>query len=184
MAPAPSLMTVDDYFTKTPETVKPMELARGALRVSEAPTPRHQSAVLQLLLALDAHVRERSLGRMWVAPLDVVLSEDQALIVQPDLFFVSNDRAHIVTDRVRGAPDLMIEVLSPYPRIGRTEEHVRWFAECAVRECWLVQRDHRSITVIRFANRRESTRRVFARTQPIESAVLPEFESSLDDILE
>jgi Uma2 family endonuclease len=184
MAPAPSLMTVDDYFTKTPETVKPMELARGALRVSDAPTPRHQSAVLQLLLALDAHVRAGDLGRMWVAPLDVVLSARQALIVQPDLFFVSKERAHIVTDRVRGAPDLIIEVLSPHPRIGRTEEHVQWFAECAVRECWLVHQDLRSVTVIQFADGGESSRRVFARTQRIESTVLPGFTSSLDDILE
>lgn len=184
MAPAPSLMTVDDYFTKTPETVKPMELAHGALRVAESPTPRHQSAVLQLLLALDAHVRARDLGRMWVAPLDVVLSERQALVVQPDLFFISNDRAWIVADRVRGAPDLMIEVLSPHPRIGRTEEHVQWFAECHVRECWLVHQDHRSATVIQFADGRERGRRTFTRAQRIESTVLPEFLSSLDDILD
>src|ERR1700704_3498954 len=85
MAPAPALMTADEYF-KTPETVKPMELIYGAVRVAESPTPRHQSAVVHFLLALSAHVRERQLGEMWVAPLDVVLHEQKALIVQPDLF--------------------------------------------------------------------------------------------------
>ena len=83
-------MTVDDYFNKTPETVKPAELAYGILRAAESPTARHQSAVLQFLLTLDAYVRARDIGRMWVAPLDVVLDHEHALIVQPDLFFVSN----------------------------------------------------------------------------------------------
>ena len=160
MAPAPPLMTVDDYFTKTPETVKPMELILGVLRVAESPSPAHQSAVLQLVLALTAHVRERNLGKVWVSPLDVVLNEEQALIVQPDLFFVSNEREYIVRDRVRGAPDLVVEILSPHPRIGKAEERVQWFAEYGARECWLVHQDHRSVAVIRFDDRRVADRRV------------------------
>lgn len=72
---APKLMT-DDY-SSTPETVKPMELVFGALRVAESPTPPHQSAVASLFMALDRHVRERRLGRLWIAPLDVVLDERQ-----------------------------------------------------------------------------------------------------------
>ena len=184
MTPAPSLMTVDDYFTKTPESVTPIELVYGVLRAAESPTPRHQSAVMQLLLALNTHVSEQELGRMWVAPLDVVLDAERALIVQPDLFFVSNYRSFIVTDRVRGAPDLVIEVLSPHPRIGETEERVRWFMRYAVRECWLVHQDQRSVTVIQHAEGRVPGRRVFTRTERIESAVLPDFALSLDDILD
>ncbi len=180
---APKLMTVDDYFS-TPETVKPMELVFGALRVAESPTPRHQSAVASLFLALDRHVRERRSGRLWIAPLDVVLDERQALIVQPDLMFISNERAWIVRDRVRGAPDLVIEVLSPNPRIGQTDERVRWFAEYSVRECWLVHQDRREITVVEFADRGVSGRRVFRTGDPIESRVLPEFQQTLDDLLE
>lgn len=182
MAPATPLMTVDEYF-KTPVTAKPMELAYGALRVAESPTPRHQSAVLQLLLALDAHVRARHLGRMWVAPLDVVLDKERALIVQPDLFFISASRSWVVRDRVWGAPDLVIEVLSPEPRIGRTEERVQWFAEYGTRECWLVHQDRVSVAVITFEHRRIAARTTHTRREPIVSTVLPEFGSSLDDLL-
>jgi len=183
VSPAPPLMTVDEYFTETPETVKPMELIFGTLRVAESPTPRHQMAVADLFRALDSHVRARQLGQVWVAPLDVVLDEEQALIVQPDLFFISNDRAWIVRDRVRGAPDLAIEVLSPHPRIGTTTERIDWFARYGIRECWLVHQDTVSIEVLRFADGRVASRRRFTRRQPVVSAVLPEFGSSLDGML-
>src|SRR6185503_1260256 len=76
---APRLMSVDDYF-KTPETLNPMELVYGAVRVADSPQPRHQAAVVQLFRALDAHVRAHDLGEMWLAPLDVVLNEKRALI--------------------------------------------------------------------------------------------------------
>lgn len=179
---APRLMTVDEYF-KTPETVKPMELAFGVLRVADSPTPRHQSAVAELFLALDAHVRARRLGKMWLAPLDVVLDDRKALIVQPDLMFVSNEREWIVRDRVRGAPDLVIEVLSPNPRIGRTDERVGWFAEYGVRECWLVHQNQKQVAVIEYADRRIGQRRLFGARDPIASTVLPEFAENLEDIL-
>ena len=184
MVPAPRLMSVEDYFTKTPYTLKPTELIHGVVRIADTPGPRHQSAVAELFCALDAHVRTRALGRMWLSPLDVVLSELHALIVQPDLFFVSKARQAIVTDRVRGAPDLVIEVLSPDPRIGRAGERVQWFAENGVRECWLVHQDTRSVTVIEYRDCREARRSMFTRREPIRSAVLPEFRPSLDEILE
>lgn len=127
---------------------------------------------------------------MWVAPLDVVLDYRRALIVQPDLFFVSNERANIVRDHVHGAPDLVIEVLSPFPRIGRTDERVRWFMQYGVRECWLVHQDQRSVKVIQAtepsygAEPGIARQRDFTRAARIESSVLPDLALSLDDILD
>jgi len=175
-------MTVEEYF-RTPETLQPTELVFGILRVADAPTPRHQSAVAGLFRALDAHVRERKLGEVWLSPLDIVLDEQKALIVQPDLFFVSNEREWIVADRVRGAPDLVVEVLSPNPRIGKTEERIGWFAEYGVRECWLLHQDRRDLTVIGFADRTVAGRTVFRGSEAIRSAVLPQFSQTLDAIL-
>src|SRR5262245_49197681 len=179
---APTLMTVDEYL-RTPETVLPAELRFGILRVAESPTPRHQSAVARLFRALDAHVSARDIGEVWLAPLDVILDQERALIVQPDLMFISNEKAWIVADRVRGAPDLMVEVLSPNPRIGKTEERVEWFAQYGVRECWLVHLDRRAVTVITYANRRIATRALFGRRHAISSSVFPDFTESFDDII-
>ena len=111
-------MTTDEYFA-TPETVLPAELAYGVLRVADSPVVRHQRVVRDLTIALTAFARDRQLGEVLPAPMDVVLDRDAALVVQPDILFVSHDRDHIVTDRVHGAPDLVVEVLSPHPRIGR-----------------------------------------------------------------
>ena len=183
MAPAPGLMTVDDYFSNTPRRLSPAELIYGAIRLADAPLPRHQSAVACLFRALDRHVREHALGRMWLAPLDVVLSERDGLIVQPDLFFVSNKRDWIVRDRVRGAPDLVVEVLSPHPRIGKTRERVGWFRDYGVRECWLVHQDTASLTVIAYEDRTIARTSSFKRRETIVSTALPDFVTTLDQIL-
>ena len=183
MTPTQPLMTVEDYFTKTPYTLRPVELIHGVLRAADSPSSRHQSAVFQLALALHAHVEERKLGRVWVSPLDVVLSERDALILQPDLFFVSNEREWIVGERVRGAPDLTIEVLSPRPRIGQVDERVEWFSEYGVRECWLVHQDDRTITVVDCETGADA-RTTFARNEAVVSRILPDWRLSLDEILD
>lgn len=181
MTPAPPLMTVDEYL-HTPESVLPAELAFGVLHVADAPSPRHQSAVARLFRALDDHVRAEAAGEVWLAPLDVVLDVGNALVVQPDLMFISNERSSIVQDRIYGAPDLVIEILSPSARVGRLAEHLTWFARYGVRECWLVHLDRDEVTVVDTTGRR-APRRVFAGRQPIASQVLTHFDRSLQDML-
>ncbi len=179
---APTLMTTNEYF-RTPETVLPAELAFGIMHAADAPTPRHQSAVLDLTLALERHVREHGLGRVWISPIDVVLDAARALIVQPDLMFISKAREAIVADRVRGAPDLVIEVLSPNPRIGKTDEHILWFAEYGVRECWLVNQVREDVTVLTFDEGLVRRQWVHAAGEPIRSDVLPDWSMALSDVL-
>lgn len=182
MSPAPR-MTLDEYL-RTPETVLPQELVHGVLRVADAPTPRHQTIAADFYVALRAHVRQRRLGRLWLAPVDVILDRTHALIVQPDLIFVSNARLRLVTDRVWGPPDLVLEVLSPHPRIGTLDERLGWFARYGVRECWLAGQPEREIEVVSFAGGRIDRRVTFAARVPIRSNVLPDFAESFESIVE
>ena len=175
-------MTTREYLA-TPETVLPQELAYGVWQVADAPTAWHQELVAQLFLCLHEHVRSRALGRVWLAPLDVILDHDRALIVQPDLLFISEQRSHIVSDRVYGAPELVIEVLSPRPRIGDSEKRLGWFAEYGVRECWLVHQVEKWIEVIQFGDGAIARRDRFDTKSPISSGVLPEFRASFTDIV-
>ncbi len=182
MCPAPR-MTVDQYLL-TPETVLPQELIYGALRCAEAPTPRHQTALLDFAVALRTHVRERRLGKIWIAAIDVILDREQALVVQPDLIFISKERLHIVTDRVWGAPDMVLEVLSPHPRIGRLNERLGWFAQYGVRECWLLHQLDRRLDVLAFSRDGVASRESFDDEMPVRSAVLPDFDRTLASIFE
>ena len=175
-------MTLQEYFA-TPETVLPQELIYGVMRVAESPTPTHQEAVGALYIALHEHVHKRGLGKVWLSPLDVILDAERALVLQPDLFVILHGGRAAVLDRVRGAPDLVIEVLSPHPRIGTVEERVAWFRQYGVRECWLVGQLDRRIRVIQFEAREAVSLREFGLDERIESTVLPEFRQTLMEIL-
>lgn len=179
--PAPQLTTTD-YFGM-PETLLPQELVWGVVRDAPAPAPRHQSAVLRFVLALAPHLDETDGGQVFVSPIDVVLDAERHLVVQPDLIVVTPNRLHIVTDRVRGAPDLVIEVLSPYPRIGRLDERIEWFARYGVRECWLLHQPKRSLEILTFGQGRILTREWIGTDTPIRSTVLPGFGLSPAEIL-
>ena len=176
------IMTLQEYFS-TPETVLPQELIYGTMRVADSPTPVHQEAVGRLFLALREHVSRRGLGTVWLAPLDVILDAERALVVQPDLFAILRGGAAIVADKVRGAPDLVIEVLSPQPRIGEVTERVTWFRDHGVRECWLVDQIDRRIDVLQFEAGQLRSEQAFGPDDPIESRVLPEFRGSLVSII-
>jgi Uma2 family endonuclease len=169
-------------YLDTPETAGPEELIYGAYRAAESPSATHQEIVGKLFHFLYAHVSERRLGSVWIAPLDVILDADAPLVVQPDLFVIRSGGAAIVDRKVHGAPDLVVEVLSPRPRIGSIEERVGWFGGHGVRECWLVHQIERTVEVLQFT-RGSRSRRVFDRADRILSIVLPDFDRTLESIL-
>ena len=169
------LMTTVEYF-KTPETVVPQELIFGELRVADSPSVSHQRVVRELVMGLAPFVRERRLGELLFAPMDVVLDFERGLVVQPDLLFVSSERSHLVSDRVYGVPDLVIEVLSPKPRIGRLSERLEWFAQYGVRECWLARLPEKQISVLSMTAEGVVAETTFSRANRIDSGILPGLE--------
>jgi len=123
-------------------------------------------------MGLARHVRAGKLGEILVAPVDVVLDADADLVVQPDLLFVGAARASLVGDRIFGAPDMVVEVLSPYPRIGHLEEKIGWYARYGVKECWLASLAQKEIAVLALADGAVASRALFARGQAITSELL------------
>ena len=185
-------MSTDEYC-RTPETTKPQELVWGMVREAAAPTPRHQQAVGDFFFHLRLHLAgadggdesgpARRLGRVWMAPIDVVLDPMAALVVQPDVVVMLNDRLHLVTDRIWGAPDLVVEVMSPRPRIGSLDERLAWFGQYGVRECWLVEQMDHECEIVTFGERGIASQRTFGPRQPLGSAVLPQFTMTTTAIL-
>jgi Uma2 family endonuclease len=140
-------MTVTDYLS-TAETNRRRELAYGVLREPAAPTFHHQIIVGRVYDHLNRHVRRRNAGVVVMSPVDVVLDRDRALIVQPDVVFVRAERVGICKDRIWGAPDLVVEVLSTGNRRHDRTVKLEWCQSCGVPECWLVDTIAWSITVV------------------------------------
>ena len=181
MTPAPRLTSAE--YLRTPETLRPTELVYGALRVAEAPTVRHQQAVGAFYFALTKHLRERRLGTVLLSPLDVILDYQRALILQPDLVFVSHARRSIVGDRVNGPPDMVLEVLSPHPRIGKRQERLEWFAAHGVREIWLLHQTKERFELLDMQDGRVPVRAPRDYATPVRSDVLPDFTLTIEEIL-
>ena len=168
-------MTTAEYF-QTPETVLPQELAFGQLRVAESPSVSHQRVLREFVMTLTPFVQDRKLGELLFAPMDVVLDFDADLVVQPDLLFVSKERNEIVTAKVFGAPDLVIEILSPNPRIGKLSERLEWFSRYGVRECWLARLPQKEISVLTLAPQGVLAEATFTRAERVRSAVFEGLE--------
>ncbi len=163
-------LTVDEYL-RTPETLYPHELTYGYVREAASPGFFHQLTVGRLYRHIANHVEETSAGIVVVSPMDVILDRQRALVVQPDLMFVAAERASICTDRIWGAPDLTIEVLSPgNPQHDRTRK-VRWYRHYGVRECWLVDLAGWTIEVLDLQT--VSCARLFVNEDVVRSGVLP-----------
>lgn len=107
----------------------------------------------------------------------------RGLVVQPDLVFVSSARLGIVSDRVWGAPDLVVEVLPPRPRLGSLDERLGWFAQYGVRECWLIHQIERTVEVVGFGDGAITSRPTFGEAEGIQSRVLPAFNGTPGSIL-
>ncbi len=105
-------LTYEDYV-ELPDDGRRYEILDGELEVSPAPAPLHQRVSQNLSSALHVHVRERKLGRVYSAPIDIILAP--TTVVQPDVVFVSSGREAMVTKRaVEGPPELVVEILSPW----------------------------------------------------------------------
>jgi Uma2 family endonuclease len=169
--PVKKKIEVDEYF-RMAESMRPMELVYGVVREPPAPLYGHQSALTHLGALMDAHVREHRLGRVCVSPIDVVLDEAAALVVQPDIIFVSYDRRAIVRGRVFGAPDLVVEVLSPRTEARDRTTKLGWYVRYGVREYWLVDVVYRSLEIIDFGAN-AAARRTFEEDAIPASLVFP-----------
>ena len=172
-------MRTSDYLDGE-ETNRKRKLVYGVLREPPAPFFSHQELVFRVARLLRDHVEPRRLGRVGLAPIDVILDAERALVVQPDVLLVSAERLSIIRDQVWGAPDLVVEVLS----IGtesrdRHEKLGGWHRQYGVREYWIVDLANERVTVVDFtAGAPESN--VFDRLGTIRSTVLPDLHAEVD----
>ena len=141
-------LTYDD-FLRFPDDGKRHELIDGEHYVTPSPNLPHQSIAGTLYGLLWTYLRKEPRGRVFFAPLDVVLSHFD--IVEPDLLYVSNTRAaDVLTElHVKGVPDLVVEIKSPSTGTRDTGLKRRLYERFGVSEYWLVDPKTSAITVYR-----------------------------------
>ena len=111
-----------------------------------SPDREHQDIAGEIFFHLKLIARDNG-GYAAMAPLGVALSEHTGF--EPDVVYVSPGREAILTRRgVEGAPDLVVEVLSPSTRAYNRGTKLRSYLEGGIREVWLVDPDARTVSVI------------------------------------
>ena len=123
------------------------ELVDGDFYMVPSPSFRHQNISTNLGRALANYVLDNSLGIVLWAPMDVVFTDKD--VVQPDIMFISNERRDIITEaNIAGAPDLVIEILSPSTADRDRELKLRLYARHGVREYWIVDPDEKTVQIM------------------------------------
>lgn len=147
--------------------------------MSPTPTPSHQTIVLKFARLLDDFVRGRKVGTVFVSPLDVVLSQHR--VVQPDLFFISKANSGIIQDRIRGVPDLAVEVISQTWKRDRVDKKAL-YEQFGIAEYWIVDPESRAIEVFALIKGVYQLHSKATEATAAKSRLLSGFKISFDDL--
>jgi Uma2 family endonuclease len=136
--------TLMEVYRMLPEGTR-AEIINGTLYMSPAPTPHHQEITITLSSYIFLYVSKNSLGKTFNGPIDVYLDKGNAF--QPDLVFISNKNLSIIKeDGIYGAPDLVIEVLSPGNKTFDLTKKKKAYEKASVKEYWVVDPETRIAT--------------------------------------
>jgi Uma2 family endonuclease len=172
-------LTYADYVA-FPDDGMRHEIIGGEHYVTPSPVTRHQRISVRLLRLLADHVERHRMGEMFSAPFDVLL--DVFDIVVPDLIYLSNERAHFLTEKnLQGPPDLVVEILSPSTR--RRDQRLKrdLYERVGVREYWLVDPVGNVVTVFRRGKRGFADSQDYSATrrETLDTPLLPKLKLSL-----
>ena len=169
--------TVEDYLA-IPDEYPRYELLEGELVEMVSPTSRHQIVSRRLFKILDAYCDAKDLGEVFYAPLDVLLARQ--VVVQPDILFIVKARtAKLIGERITGAPDLVIEILSPTSSTRDLNQKRKLYARYGVPEYWIVDPDDQTIEVQRLQGKVLSTLGIYEKGKKLTS---PTFKGLAVDI--
>ena len=178
------LITYADYL-KGPETKERKEIVDGKI-VVYSPIMRHQIVSGRIFVPTYLFVENHGLGLVLSAPMDVIVQREPLRVRQPDLMFISNERADImeIDARVNGGPDLVVEIHSPSNTQTYVENKLADYARIDVRECWLISPLSRTVEVLRLEGGEWRRAYIRGEGERIESAVLPGLELDIADIFQ
>jgi Uma2 family endonuclease len=173
-------LTYDDFLL-FPDDGKRHELIDGEHFVTPSPNLRHQRILGTLHLEIGTYLKEQPIGEVFFAPLDVVISQYD--VVEPDLLYVSRERAAqvLVTEHVRGIPDLVVEVASKGTRKRDATIKRSLYKRAGATEYWIIDPKTEVVRVYR----RDTEEPIELRRDnddTLTTPLLPGFEIVLESI--
>ncbi len=172
-------LTYQDY-ANTPDDER-YELINGELILVPAPNISHQRSNRKLGVQITIFVDQHELGEVFLAPTDVVLSDTE--VVQPDVLFISKERRHIIMEaNVQGAPDLVVEILSPSTAKRDWQAKRDLYAKHGVKEYWLADPANGIVWVMLLRDGVLEIVETYASGDTLTSPMLEEFEMAVDDL--
>jgi Uma2 family endonuclease len=175
-------LTIADLVA-IPDDGNKYELIEGEIYMSAAPSLTHQITLGNLLGALGSYLTNKPVGIVIPGP-GVIFDDFDSLI--PDIVFFTNERrAEIASgDRLNGAPDLVVEIISPGKENERRDRVLkrRVYDRFGVKEYWLVDLLNRSVEVCTLGEKGLELAATFAGEDKMTSWVLPGFHMKLTDL--
>ncbi|MFZ5631758.1 MAG: Uma2 family endonuclease [Bacillota bacterium] len=141
------ILTYEDYL-RLPDDGKRYEILEGVLHVVPSPNVLHQHISRELGFIIYEHVRQHELGVVFFAPLDIVFSRTS--IAQPDIIYISRERQSVITEKhIAGAPDLVVEIVSPSTSAADRVTKAQVCARYGVPYYWVVDPEQKVVEEFR-----------------------------------
>ena len=159
--------TIDDF--KKIEEGKICQFINGEIIMSPSPSSKHQRVSRRILSQILIFLENNNMGEVFYAPLDVFFNEENAC--EPDILFISKKRLHIIKeDGVYGAPDLIIEILSPSNSYQDLKTKKKIYEKHGVKEYWII--DPIDGEAIGFVNNNNAFKEIFCGNNEFQITLL------------
>ena len=143
--PQPELITLEQYES-LPEN-KRVEVFDGVIYDMSSPSQIHQTILTELLVTIRNYIKSKGGScSVFPAPFDVKLNTQPLTIVQPDLMIIC-DKNKLDEKRCNGAPDFIIEIVSPSNPADDYIRKLYYYKNAGVREYWIVDPHRKTVTI-------------------------------------
>jgi len=175
-----NIWTYEDY-RELPNDGKTYQVIGGKLFMTPAPSTRHQDISGNLGFIIRRFVKEHSAGKVYNAPINVVFSSVN--VVQPDIVFISRNRLRIIKEKaIFGAPDWIIEILSPSSDKIDIKLKKDLYEHFGVREYWIIYPDDEKLEVYLLKEGKFKLRGTFSKNETVEVNVIENLKVNLKEI--
>lgn len=174
-------LTYKDYVSFTPVESGNYQLIDGEIIYMTSPSSKHQRVVIALTTAFEIFSWKNNLGKLFIAPMDVVLEDSE--IYQPDLLFILNERKNIIEDnKITAAPDLVIEVLSVSNAYYDLITKKKVYESSGVKEYWIVDPLEKTLQIHKLENHKFLIHQTLETKGKVNSSLLPDLEIDIEKI--